>query len=47
MDGKLGAGHQSFPDRAANQRQAGGPQMADIARLASDQIDIGNVLLSI
>ena len=47
MDGKLGARHQSFPDRTANQRQAGSAQMADIVRLASDQIDIDNVLLRI
>jgi hypothetical protein len=47
MDGKLGAGHQSFPDRTADQRQAGSLQMVDIVRFASDQIDIDNVLFRI
>jgi hypothetical protein len=47
MDGKLSAGYESFPDRTADQRQAGSLQMADIARLALDQIDIDNVVLRI
>ncbi len=47
VHGQLGAAHQSFPDRPSNERQAGGLQMADVARLAGDQLDIGNVLFGI
>ena len=46
-DGELSSRHQGLPDRSADERQARRLQVAEVLRLATDEVDIGDVLLGV